>query len=60
MNTIKTDKKYNVFFTRSNKERYWKLEKTVTLYGFKDLIEQILEKTEEPILYFKLEKIKKK
>lgn len=48
------DKTYDVYFRRNSKERYWKLEMSVSLYGFKNLLDQILEKTQEEVIEIKL------
>ena len=51
------DKKYKVYFRRNNKERYWQLEAKKSIYGFKDLLENILASTTEKKLEIKLELI---
>jgi len=48
------EKKYDVYFRRNNKERYWQLETTKSIYGFKDLLQNILASTSEEKLEIRL------
>ena len=47
-------KKYNIFFRRNNKERYWEVEKNQSLTQFKWLLENILESSTEKKLEIKV------
>jgi len=53
-------KNYDIYFRRNGKERFWEVEKDQDLYGFKNLLEIILESTKEERLEIKLILRKKK
>ncbi len=48
------NKKYDVYFRRNGKEKYWELEGTKSLLGFHYLLETILVSTKEERLEIKL------
>lgn len=47
-------KKYDIYFRRNGKERFWEVEKCKDLFEFRTLLENILESTKEKRLEIKL------
>ena len=48
------NKTFDVYFRRNKKERFWKLEKAVDIYDFRNLLNEMLIKTTEPELELRL------